>query len=190
MVTIGVFGGSFDPIHIEHIEIIKVAFNEFKIDKVIIVPAFNPPHKKFLNVSDKHRLNMINYAIENLKNVFVDTFEIDLKRIVYTYETLDFLNKKYPSENLKLIIGADSYNQLHTWKKSEYIARKYGLFVIKRKNINIDISSKFFKYSQFSTFEGKISSTQVRENIKKGIDVSCILNSKVYNYIKENELYK
>ena len=112
MVTIGVFGGSFDPIHIEHIEIIKVAFNEFKIDKVIIVPAFNPPHKKFLNVSDKHRLNMINYAIENLKNVFVDTFEIDLKRIVYTYETLDFLNKKYPSENLKLIIGADSYNQL------------------------------------------------------------------------------
>lgn len=190
MLKIGVFGGSFDPVHTEHIEIVKVAFKEFNIDKVIIVPAYTPPHKNFLNVSDTHRLNMLSCAIENLENVFINTFEINLKRVVYTYETLDYLKTKYSNANLKLIIGADSYNHLNTWKKSEYIAKEYGFLVIKRKNIAVDSNSKFFKYSQFSNFEGKFSSTQVRENIKKGLDVSYILNDKVYNYIKENELYK
>ncbi len=190
MLNIGVFGGSFDPIHKEHIKIIEIIFKEFDVDKVIVVPAYNPPHKMNLNVSAIHRLNMINLALQNIQNVIVDTFEMDLKKTVYTFETLDYLQEKYSNTNINLIIGADSFNKLDEWKKSDYIAKKYGFIVIKRRNIKIDMNSKFIKCSKFSNFIGTISSTQIRENIKKGIDVSSLLNKDVFSYIKKYELYK
>ncbi len=190
MLNIGVFGGSFDPIHLEHIQIIKVVFKEFAIDKVIVVPAYKPPHKKTLNVSAIHRLNMLNCALESMKNIMIDTFEINSNRIVYTIETLDYLQGKYSNANIRLIIGADSFNNLNKWKKSDYIAKKYGFIVVNRQNIKIDMNSKFIKYSKFSNFTGTISSTQIRENIKKGMDVRSLLNKNVLDYIKKYELYK
>lgn len=190
MSCIGIFGGSFDPVHLEHIKIINVIFDEFNVDKIIVVPAYKPPHKKFLNVSCEHRINMLELALRKLKNVFIDTFEIDCKRTVYTYETLDYLQEKYSNAKLKLIIGADSFSNLDHWKKSEYIAKKYGFLVVNRENTQIDENSIFFQYSKFTSFKGKISSTNVRKNIKLGVDISCWIDYKVLNYIKENELYK
>ena len=186
---IGVFGGSFDPVHLEHTKIADVAFKEFNVDKIIIVPAYKPPHKNALNVSAQHRLNMLKLAVENLQNVFIDCFEINSKKSVYTFETMDYLHQKYYNDSLKLIIGQDSYNQLDNWRKSEYIAEKYGFFVVRRNGLTINKNSRFFKYSVFSNFVGTISSTEVRTKIEQATDVSSLLDNKVLNYIKQNNLY-
>lgn len=190
MSKIGVLGGSFDPIHNAHIEIAKKAVYEFGLDFVVFVPAYLPPHKKKLEVSDQHRLHMLSLGIENNSKFVLDKFEIESKKIIYSFQTLDYLQKKYSEDKIKLIIGSDTFNQLHTWKNPDYIAEKYGFFVMKRPNISVDINSKYYKYSFFSqTLMRNIASTQIRKMIKNNENVDNYIPKKVLEYIKDNNLY-
>ncbi|MDD2524044.1 MAG: nicotinate (nicotinamide) nucleotide adenylyltransferase [Endomicrobiia bacterium] len=191
MANIGVLGGSFDPVHNVHLEIASQSINEFKLDFVIFVPAYLPPHKNKLEVSDKHRYKMLLLALENRKDFIIDDFEINTGSVVYTYITLDYLQKKYPNDTVKLIIGSDSFNQLDTWKKPDYIAQKYGFIVIKRPNIDIDKKSIYYEYANISYLTAQdTSSTMIRNMFKKNQDVKNKLPGKVLEYIKEYDLYK
>ena len=190
MSKIGVLGGSFDPVHNAHLEIAKKAFDEFGLDLVIFVPAYLPPHKKKLEVSDEHRLNMISLCIESNPKFLLDKFEIESKKIIYSFQTLDYLQNKYSGNSIKLIIGSDTFNQLNTWKKPDYIAEKYGFLVMKRPNVIIDLSSKYCRFSLFSQILTEdISSTQIRKKIKNKEDVAGYIPKKVLNYIKDRNLY-
>lgn len=191
MANIGILGGSFDPIHCVHLEIANQSLNEFKLDFVIFIPAYLPPHKNKLEVSDKHRFEMLLLALENRKNFIIDDFEIKSKSVVYSYQTLDYLQKKYPNDTIKLIIGSDSFNQLDTWKKPDYIAEKYGFIVIKRPNVELDKKSNYYKYADISYFTAQdISSTMIRNMLKINQDVENKLPWKVLEYIKKYDLYK
>jgi nicotinate-nucleotide adenylyltransferase len=190
MAIIGVFGGSFDPIHNAHIEISQKAICEFKLDFVVFVPAYLPPHKKRLEVSDEHRLHMVSLGIENNSKFLLDKFEIESKKVIYSFQTLDYLQKKYPKDQIKLIIGSDTFNQLDTWKNHEYIAQKYGFFVMQRPNVVTDINSKYYKYTCFSkTFMKDISSTQIRTMIRNNENIDNFIPKNILKYIKDNNLY-
>ena len=186
----GIFGGSFDPIHNAHIQMAKIALEEFNIDKIIFVPAYIPPHKSKLIASENDRYNMIYNVIKDSKKYEIDTYEIDSQRVIYSYQMLDYIKRKHDKDNIKMIIGADSFNNLFSWKNIEYIAEKYGFIVFPRPNIKIDINSPYHKYCCFSKYVMKdISSTIIREKLKYKKDISLYLPKQVIEYIREKNLY-
>jgi nicotinate-nucleotide adenylyltransferase len=186
----GILGGSFDPIHNAHLQMAKTALKEFSLDKIIFVPAYIPPHKSKLIASEKDRYNMLSDAIKGNKQYEIDTYEIDSKKVVYSYQMLDYIKNKYNPDNLKMIIGADSFNKLYSWKNSEYIVKEYGFIVFPRPNINIDVQSPCYKYCLFSKkVMEEISSTVIRQKIKDKEDISQYVPQQVYEYIKKKNLY-
>lgn len=189
--NIGILGGSFDPIHNAHLQIAKTALNEFNLDKIIFVPAYIPPHKIKLVESDIDRYNMLFNVIKDIKQYEIDTYELDSKKTIYSYQMLDYMADKYKNSKIKMIIGADSFNQLDLWKHPEYIAKKYGFIVFPRPNIKIDIKSPYYDDSDISkTIMQDISSTNIRQCLREKKDMSKYVPKQVFDYIKEKGLYK
>ena len=188
--NIGVLGGSFDPIHNAHLKMAKTALEEFNLDKIVFVPAYIPPHKSKLIASEKDRYNMLFDAIKDTKKYEIDTYEIDSKKVIYSYQMLDYIKSKHTTDTVKMIIGADSFNNLITWKKSEYILQNYGFIVFPRPNITIDIISPYYKYCCFSkNIMEEISSTDIRQYLKDNKDISKYVPIQVARYIKKKNLY-
>ena len=149
---LGVLGGSFDPVHNAHLNMADTALKEFDLDKIIFVPAYIPPHKLKLIASEKDRYNMLSEVIKDNNKYEIDTFEIDSKKVIYSYQMLDYIKSRHNVDSIKMIIGADSFNQLPDWKNIEYISEKYGFIVFPRPNINIDVQSPYYKYCCFSKY--------------------------------------
>ena len=103
--NIGVLGGSFDPVHNAHLQMAKVALKEFKLDKIIFVPAYVPPHKKKLVASDKDRYNMLLDVTKDTEQYEIDTYEQKKKKSVYSYEMLDYIKSKHNSDNTLKFTG-------------------------------------------------------------------------------------
>ena len=188
--NVGVFGGSFDPIHNAHLRMAATALKEFNLDKIIFVPAYIPPHKIKLVAAEKDRYNMLFDVIKDFSEYEIDTYEIDSKKVVYSYQMLDYIKSKHESDDIKMIIGADSFNQLLSWKNSEYIVKKYGFIVFPRPNVETDVKSPYYKYCLFSKHVMEdISSTQIRQHLKDNKDISVLVPQQVADYIKINGLY-
>ena len=187
---LGVLGGSFDPVHNAHLKMADTALKEFDLDKIIFVPAYIPPHKLKLIASEKDRYNMLLETIKDNKQYEIDTFEIDSKKVIYSYQMLDYLKGKYIKDNIKMIIGADSFNNLFAWKNIEYIVKKFGFIVFLRPNINIDVQSPYYKYCCFSKYLMEdISSTNIRQCLKEKKDILQFVPKQVAEYIKKKGLY-
>ncbi|MBR3628812.1 MAG: nicotinate (nicotinamide) nucleotide adenylyltransferase [Elusimicrobia bacterium] len=186
----GILGGSFDPVHNAHIQMAETALKEFNLDKIIFVPAFVPPHKSNLFASDKDRYNMLYNVIKNIDKYEIDTYEIDSKKTVYSYQMLDYFRSKYKLCDIKMIIGADSFNNLSTWKNIEYIVKEYGFIVFIRPGIKINTESPYYNYCAFSKYIMKnISSTTIRQKLKNKEDISQYVPKQVFEYIKKKNLY-
>ena len=188
--NIGVLGGSFDPVHNAHLQMAETALKEFNIDKIVFVPAFVPPHKLILFASEKDRYNMLYNVVKNVSQYEIDTYEIDSQKTVYSYQMLDYIKSKYVADNIKMIIGADSFNNLSTWKNIEYISKEYGFIVYPRPNMKIDMNNPYYKYCDFSKNIMKdISSTTIRQKLKNKEDISQYVPKQVFEYIKKKNLY-
>lgn len=187
---LGVFGGSFDPIHNAHLNMADTALKEFALDKIIFVPAYIPPHKLKLIAPERDRYNMLLEVIKDNNKYEIDTFEIDSKKVIYSYQMLDYIKSKHNVDNIKMIIGADSFNQLPSWKNIEYISQKYGFIVFPRPNINIDVQSPYYKYCCFSKYIMEdISSTSIRNCLRENKDILKYVPEQVAEYIKKKNLY-
>ncbi len=188
--NVGVFGGSFDPIHNAHLRMAATALKEFNLDKIIFVPAYIPPHKIKLVAAEKDRYNMLFDVIKDFSEYEIDTYEIDSKKVVYSYQMLDYIKSKHESDDIKMIIGADSFNNLSLWKNTDYIVKKYGFIVFPRPNITIDVESPYYKYCKFSKYVMEdISSTDIRQYLNDKKDISELVPKQVADYIKRNGLY-
>lgn len=122
---VGILGGTFDPIHNAHIEIAKTALNQFNLDKVMIMPTPNPPHKdKNTITSNFHRINMIKLAILPYENIEFSDFEINMHDVTYTADTLYLLNELNPDIEYYFILGSDSimsfFELVQTWHYFKY----------------------------------------------------------------------
>ncbi len=199
MEKIGIFGGSFNPVHVEHIKIAKGAIKELGLDKLLVVPTFTSPHK----LSDKmpsaiDRLNMLKLAFSSEERVEVSDYEINAKGISYTYLTVLYYKKIYPNATLYLIMGSDMLENFPTWKNPEIISENCELALLSRKgddNLNAiaikKVKELYNKEVLFLKTEGEcVSSTEVRLRAKLDLDFSSLIDKKVENYIIANNLYK
>lgn len=189
------FGGTFDPIHNGHLLLAQYALEFINAEKVIFIPSYVPPHKFNYKLTHwQHRLNMVKLAIKNNHNFVVSDFEIKNKGISYTYITVDYFSKVYKNYKIYFLIGFDSLLDLHTWENWQDIIKKVYFLVgarMVRKEKLRELNKEIFKkimYFDFPIIE--ISSTEIRERVKKGLVVKYFLPEKVEKYIHKNKLYR
>ena len=191
---IGIFGGSFNPPHKMHQKIALDLIKNHYVDKVIFVPTGSKYKYKNNLLSDKVRLEMLKLMCNGNKNLEVSDYELK-EKVVYTYQTLNYFKKKYKNDEIYFICGTDNLSYLDKWRKGRYILKNNKLLIIKR-NTN-DINELLKKYKKYNSNiivakikENIISSTKIREMIYNNKRVDSYLDTKVYSYIKANNLYK
>ena len=192
---IGIYGGSFDPIHKDHVSICVKFKNMLALDKVIVFPAYQSPFKKGHFTDGLHRKNMAELAFKDYSFVEVSDYELNGKGISYTYLTIAHVKELYPDAELFLLIGYDSLKGFLNWKSVDYILSNVKLAVADRGGCDFDQQKRHFKEAtgqEFYSIEnfGIASSTYVRELLKLGVFSQEFLSQEVCDYIKKNNLYQ
>ena len=197
MRKIGLMGGTFDPIHPAHIEIAKRAMEQYDLDEVIFMTSGNPPHKKGQRVTDaRARLEMVKLAIEDIDGFRASDYEVNKADYSYSVNTLKWLRGEYPDAQIYFLIGEDSLDYIDKWYKPEEILDLCTVLVYPR--ISMETLKRTLIEKQ-SVLGGDIrvidaavcgvSSTQIRNVIESGADASELLDERVYEYIRRNNLY-
>ena len=184
---IGVFGGTFDPIHIGHVISVLEVKISFGLDKVIFIPARQSPHKESVPVGNKERVEMIQKAIAGYEGFIMDTFELYKEGKSFTHDTAKYLRNEYPNDELYFLMGTDQYESFDKWHKHENLISMMNFIVMMRHSDDMEISAPFIRADQLVV---EVSSTLVRTRIKEGLPYKHFLNEAVYEYIKENALYE
>ncbi len=197
---IGVFGGTFNPVHKQHLYVAEQFVEKMSLDKCLFVPAHISPFKvgeKSEQIADdKKRIKMLQLALEQKDKFEIETYEIEKKGISYTYETLEYLRQKYQNPELYLLIGADQAESFKEWKNWERILKLSTLCIVERPNYNINIEQIVADAPNGITQPIKldiktdpISSTKIREKVQKGRTISDAVPPKVRKYINEKNIY-
>lgn len=204
---IGIYGGTFDPVHIGHLIVAQNAINTCLLDKVIFIPAYNPPHKRDRSDTAIQRLEMLYLAIEENPQFEIDEREIRSKQIRYTLSTMNDLIAENPNTKFYYIVGEDSILQIETWYRWRDLLELVDMIVVKRPNSyeiarehnekkhtlqeKIDyLKSEGYHIHVIGDFPVDISSTKIRENISLGKSIQYVVPEKVIDYIKEEGLYE
>lgn len=192
---IGVFGGSFDPPHIGHLEMAKAARDQLELDEVVFVPAQRNPLKTFrASASAKDRLEMVRLMIEGEPAFAVTDIEIQRGGASYTVETLDQLQVVSPGEYW-LLVGLDSALQFDKWRSWQRILRLARLAVFHRNlvgshDLSTEMREEVAERADILTFEAMdVSSTEIRTRLYERKPIGNALHPAVEKYIKEKKLY-
>ena len=195
---IAIFGGSFNPPINSHIYLAKQIIEKLEnIEKLIFVPV-STKYKKQELVGDKHRYNMLKIICDKEKKIEVSSIEMDSKKQLYTIETLNYFKDIYKNDDIYFIMGTDNIKELENWKTPEEILKKYKIIVLERENDNlaeIIKNSELLKNNKESIIKINgidrifLSSTMIREKIKKGENIEEFIDKDVLKYIQENKLY-
>jgi len=195
-----IFGGTFDPIHIGHIHIAYEALYNLHLDKILFMPAGNPPNKINKNITDAAiRYDLVKKAIEYESNFEISDYEIMKKEYSYTYKTLERFSKLQNDIEWYFLIGGDSLMDLDNWKNVDIILNSCKLVVYNRAGYTVEEVLKEKKRIE-QKFNNKIiflnmpiidiSSTNIRKNIKAGRNVNYLLPKGVDKIISKLQLYK
>ncbi len=190
---IGLYFGTFNPIHIGHL-IIANHFSEFTdLDEVwLVVTPHNPFKQKNSLLNDYHRLEMVHLATEDYPKLKPSDIEFKLQQPNYTIDTLAYLEEKYPMHQFALIMGEDNLNTFHKWKNYEVILERYGIYVYPRVSENKK-ENQLQNHPQINFVDApviEISSTFIRESIKTKKNTRALLPEKVWNFIDKNGFYQ
>lgn len=185
--SIAIFGGTFNPIHNGHLQIAEAALREYNPDKIIFLTSGNPPHKRGQSVTDaKIRHIMVKRAIAYNPRFEACDWEVNRNEASYTLTALRHFKELYPAEELYFIIGGDSLRDFGSWHKPEEILKLCTLLVYGRAGV--EAKSDFAKQIHGGTLD--VSSTQIRETVQNGEDISGLVPACVNEFIIRNELYK
>lgn len=188
---IGLFFGSFNPIHIGHMALANYMVEFTDMEQVwFVISPHNPLKEKSSLLHQNQRLYMVNVAIEDDVRFKSSTIEFDMPQPSYTINTLVHLKEKYPKHNFSLIIGQDNLENFHKWKNYEEILKKYKLYVYPRPGAK---STELEQHPNVVLTQApviEISSTFIREAIKNKKDIRHFLPEKAWQYIDEMNLYK
>ncbi len=197
MPEIGLMGGSFNPIHCGHVALARAALESGRVERVLFLPTGNPPHKKE-GLADKFdRLRMVELAVEHEAGMAVCREEIDRDGVIYTVDTLAALKRKMPDCTLTYLIGADTLRALGTWRRVETVIERCKFLVMMREG---ETREEVIRLAGLWTQRGaqidfldarkmNISSTQIREQIQKGLPFERLVPQVVADYIHEHGLY-
>lgn len=189
--TIGLFFGSFNPIHVGHLIIANTIANQKDIDQVwFIVSPLNPFKSSKSLLHEFDRMDMVERAIEDNFILRASDVEFSMPKPSYTIDTLTYLSSKHPNHKFRLIIGEDNLRHFHKWKNYDLILDLYGLDVYPRPNsFPNDTIKNHPNVRMVQAPLLDISATYIREAIKSGASIKYIVHDKVEQYIKDKKLY-
>ncbi len=197
---VGIMGGTFNPIHIGHLMAAEAARDEFSLDEVLFIPTGHPPHKNGEVAPSEYRLAMAKLAIQSNPYFNLSSIETDREGTTYTVDTLRLLLKQYPENySFYYIIGGDTLMELDTWRQFDRVSTMCSFIVYKRPGISVEemelkakeLTERFsanILYSKGSAVD--VSSTDIREKLKKDKTVRYLIPDSVLYYINRNNLYK
>lgn len=187
--NIGIFGGSFNPIHIGHCIVANHILSHSSIDEVWFnVSPQNPLKSTISPELDKHRLKMVELAIQGCLRFRLCDVEFRLPIPSFTITTLKYLKEQYPNDNFKLIIGSDNWQVFDKWRAHDEIISNFGVIVYPRPGYPVNECSRInVEFVNAPIIE--LSSTHIRNCVKKGIEIRFLLPEPVREYIISNNLY-
>jgi len=187
---IGLYFGSFNPIHIAHLIIANYLLNESDIEKVwFVISPQNPFKAESTLLNEYHRLHLVRLATDEDNRIKASDIEFNLPKPSYTSNTLMYLTEKYPEYEFCIIMGSDSFKNLRKWKNYESIINNYFIYVYKRSGFDVvnDINAKI---TALDAPELQLSSTQIRKNIKEGKSIRYLVPEKVLEEIEKGNYYR
>ena len=186
---IGLFGGTFDPVHAGHLIIAEWVLEELQLDHLFFIPAFlHPFHKRSDIAPAQKRLEMLQMALSGYKRFSADRVEIEREGVSYAVDTIRYFRKKYEGAELFYLIGGDNLADFERWKEPQAIKKLTNLVVYERGSAIVKAGNKDILIPQSPFID--ISSTQIRRRIADGKSCRSLLPPGVYDYIIENGLYR
>jgi len=198
---VGLFFGSFNPIHVGHLILANHVVEFTDLDQVwLVVSPHNPFKEKKTLLADNHRMYMVRLATEDLDAIKASNIEFDLPKPSYTIQTLAYLKEKFPETNFSLIMGEDNLRSLHKWKNANEIVANHSIYVYPRvrtvqeegKSISAEPDSSL-KGGDFKYLNGpmlNISASFIRKSIQEGKSVKYLLTPEIEKYVDEMGFYK
>jgi nicotinate-nucleotide adenylyltransferase len=200
MKKIGLYFGTFNPIHVGHLIIANYMADYTDLDEIwLIVSPQNPLKKKESLLADYHRLSLVRVGIESNTKLKASDIEFNLSKPSYTVHTLIHLKEKHPSYHFNLIMGADNLRSFHKWKNHDAIIKEHCIYVYPRILTEQELNDKANQMKPVFEHENiihcdapmmKISSSFIRKAIKNKKDVQYLLTEPVHKYVDEMNFYK
>lgn len=199
MAKIGILGGTFNPIHFGHLLLGETAYEQFQLDKVLVIPTKDPDYRVISsNISKEHRTHMIQMSIDDNPHFEYSDIELRRKGHTYTIDTLKELKEASPKDDFYFIMGADSLYQFHTWKNPQSILEYATILVAARDGAGYgSIESQIAYLTErfggniyaIHSFALEISSHNIRKRIRNHASIRYLLPANVARYIEEQGLY-
>lgn len=210
---VAAFGGTFDPIHTGHVEIARAVVSEFRLDRLLLIPAHRPPHKRSQGITDAyHRYAMSVLATLDEPKTVVSTIELESPDRPYTFETIERLKGRLePGTKLFFVVGADSFEEINTWREAERLMTSTNWIVVTRPGHSIasshlderfqaiveqhDAESAKMSPDEYHIYLTRcvnkdISSTEIRRMVRDGESIGAQVPARVAEYIARYELYR
>lgn len=194
---IGIMGGTFDPVHDGHLAVARSVARQLDLERVLFIPTGNPNFKQGQRLAPAHdRMRMVELAIVDDPLFELDSCEVERGGVTYTADTLEELHRRYPQANLLFIMGTDSAITLPKWKRAGDVARLCTVVVAQRPGQSarrlhevMNASPVAFDVIYLDVPQVDVSSTQVREALAHGADVTGMLPPAVAEYVTSKHLY-
>ncbi len=191
MKKVGLYFGSFNPIHIGHLVIAEYMVENTDLDELwFVVSPHNPLKEKKTLLADNHRWYMVNLAIENDARFKAVDIEFHMPQPSYTIDTLSRLNEKYPNNVFVLVSGSDIFKNFHKWKNHDVLIKRFPFYVYNRPNFQLGTYENHPQIKLFEAPQMEISSSFIRKSIKEKKQVQYLLPPKIDAYIKEMNFYR
>lgn len=190
---IGILGGTFDPVHMGHLVLAEQVREKLKLDKVIFIPCFSPPHKTRRKLSPaKDRFRMAALAVEGNASFSISDIELKREGLSYTVDTLRELRRRHSESAIYFLTGSDVLDEIHTWRDPEEIYKLARVVIATRPGFDsFDPENPFAKRSIVLPITGiDVSASGIREKVKKGRSIRYLVPPKVEEYIRKRKLYR
>ena len=198
--SLGILGGTFDPIHYGHMVAAECVRDAFHLDRILFVPAARPPHKDPEGVLDsRHRFNMVELAAQDNPNFEVSSMELDRQGLSYTVETVASCRQLYPAAEIYFILGIDALLWINTWKELERLSKLCHFILVTRPGYELNRNDQRFREIPDYLWEKTlilpipglyISSSEIRQRVTEGKTIKYLVPEMVEKYIVEYNLYQ
>ena len=212
---IGLFGGTFNPVHRGHVKAAEIVLSRFRLDKVLFIPSYIPPHKESEDIAlPDHRLEMVKLALGSNPHFIPNAVEIEARGTSYSILTLNKIGKTYPHADIFFILGIDTFLEIDTWKEYQQVIDRCHFIVISRPGYRLqdarmvldsEYEEDIFDLSEEVRLSEEmmarkifllpidaldIASSDIRRKIREGTSIEGMVAPLVEKYIKENKLYQ